>query len=100
MADDTDTLRVRRVEVLDHRGRVRVVIGALDAEYAMFGICVRDTESAERAYMYTDFGGAEIGLAAGGQDIFEARVADDGFGWVIVADPEGKILRRTHNEAA
>jgi len=89
-----------RDEGLPWRDRVRVVIGALDAEYAMFGVCVRDTEGAERAYMYTDFGGAEMGLAAQGQDIFEARVADNGFGWVIVADPEGKILRRTHNEAA
>lgn len=99
MADDTDTLRVRRVEVVDHRGRVRVVIGALDAEYAMFGICVRDTDGAGRGYLYTDFGGVEMGLAANGNDILQARVSDDGFGWVILGDGEGRVLRRLNNDA-
>jgi len=100
MAERTSKIvRTERVEVVDSDGRVRVVIGTIDAGTGMVGVTVLDSDGRERGFIVTDEGGAEAGVSALGNNLACIRATDDGDVTAFLADPKGNVLDWWDNAA-
>jgi hypothetical protein len=79
VAEASDVVRTRRIEVVDEEGRVRVVLGLLGhGEVPIFGLRVRDENGRDRAWVQHDGAAAEVGLDFGGDTVASLSVSDDG----------------------
>jgi hypothetical protein len=87
MAEASDVVRTKRVEVVDERGAVRVVIGLITAgEEEVVGIVVRDERGRDRAWLLHRGASAEVGLDHGGDTAAALAVADDGEARLFLAE--------------
>lgn len=79
MAEVSDVIRTRRLEVVDERGRVRVVLGFIGrGEGPIFGVAIQDESGRGRVWMLHDGAAAEVGLDHGGNVVAALSVADNG----------------------
>lgn len=101
MTEAIHVLRTARVEVVDHKGRVRVVIGALTDEPDLFGVSVRDRFGHERLYLVTDEDDfCQAGITAGGNNLAGADAAADGRVSLFLADSNGAVAQSLTNNVA
>lgn len=88
MEDTTaDVVRAKRVEVVDEKGRVRVVLGWLwDAEDAMYGVGVHGDAGSLLAWVAADAASPEVGIASRGNVVAVLQVGREGEGQLALAD--------------
>lgn len=85
MAEATEVVRTRRIEVVDDRGRVRVMIGMVGlGEGPIFGLVVQDENGRDRAWVQHEGPAAEVGLDHEGDTVAALRVDDDGDGHLFL----------------
>jgi len=83
----TEPIKTRRVEIVDAKGRVRIVLGYLgEGDGEVFGIVVRDSKGRDRAAMLHDGPAAEVALDFAGNTVAALTVAADGRAELIVSD--------------
>ena len=80
MAEVSDVVRTRRVEVVDEQGRVRAVLGLIgqDESSTIWGLVVRDQNGRDRAWVIHDRELAEVALDFGGNTVASLTVSDTG----------------------
>jgi hypothetical protein len=79
VAEVSDVVRARRIEVVDDEGRVRVVIGLLgQGDSPIFGLVVQDESGHGRGWVQHDGAAAEVGLDFGGNTVAALNVSDSG----------------------
>jgi hypothetical protein len=79
MAEVSDVVRTRRVEVVDDGGVVRIVLGVLgEGGGPIFGLMVQDENGRCRAWVLHDGAAAEVGLDFGGNTVGALGVSDTG----------------------
>lgn len=91
MAEASDVVRTRRLEVVDDEGRVRVLAGLIgqDEQTTIFGLVVRDRNGRDRAWVYDYIDGAvEIALDWGGDTVASLGVSDTGEPYLFLAEEE------------
>lgn len=89
MAEASDVVRTRRLEVVDDEGNVRVLAGLIhrDEMTTIYGLVVRDANGRDRAWVYEyDDGGAEVVLDFGGNTVASLGVSDTGEPYVFLAE--------------
>lgn len=79
MAEASDVVRTRRIEVVDDEGRVRVLIGLLgEGEGPVFGLVVEDAWGRTRVWAVHDGTAGEFGLDGEGRTVAALSVDDSG----------------------
>jgi len=92
MAEASEVVRTRRVEVVDEEGRVRAVLGLIgkDEFSTIWGLVVRDQDGRDRAWVLHDREGAEVALDFGGNTVASLSVSDTGEPGLFLAE-EGDV---------
>lgn len=79
MAESSEVVRTRRLEIVDGKGNVRVVAGFLGTgEGPIFGVAVRDGHGRDRVWVLHSQLGAEVGLDFDGDTVAALTVSDFG----------------------
>ena len=87
MAEGSDVVRTRRIEVVDDEGRVRAVLGLLgQGDGETFGLVVRDGQGRDRAWVVAEAVTAEVGLDSGGETVAALTVDSLGGPDLFLAD--------------
>ena len=100
MLSDDDILRLKGVEIVDDRGRVRITLGPLGGssrEEPVFGIAIHDEEGSERMWLTLDAEGPTLVFASGGTGVIYIGV-DDPVGdtrhpgaYINIGDATGRV---------
>lgn len=82
---DNDVMRAERIEVVDGRGRVRLVLGDIgnpERPGEVFGFALLGLDGRQRAWLAVDDSGASLGFDRTGNAVVELGV-DDGTGEAV-----------------
>lgn len=87
MAEASDVVRTRRIEVVDDEGQVRVVLGYLgEGDGPVYGMSLRDEHGHERLWVLHDRADAEVGLCHRGNIAAALTVSEWGQPFLYMGD--------------
>ena len=101
MAKGTDVVRTARLEVVDRRGRTRVVIGSFTGgDGDTVGLSVLDSHGIERLFIVTDETDASAGVTNAENNVAGLMVNEGEGAYVFVAAPDGTTVRSLDSKAS